>query len=411
MISAEHFNLRHLRAFWQVAQSGSISAASERAYLSQPAITQALSKLEGMIGARLFVRSSTGMIRTEAGECLYHRVDRALDMIAAGSMQAARRTGRGRQSGRGFHHLLTTVQLRAFLALAETGTFSQAARQLEIARPSVHRAINDIERIAGFALFENSAHGMIPTPAGDVFRKAVLLAFAELRQAIEEVGLLGGRDRARIVVGSLPLARSEILPTVINEMTIIRPDLHIVVRDGAYGDLLRALRYGEIDLLIGALRSPDPADDVQQEALFVDKLAIIARAGHPLAGQRMVEARLLIDYPWVTPSPNIPTREQFDALFRASGTGTPSRIVETSSLVLIRGLLSASDKLTIISRHQVARELDAGLLTALDFPLPGSDREIGITTRHNWSPTATQVLFVEKLRACCAAVGDKLSGN
>ena len=85
--------------------------------------------------------------------------------------------------------------------------------------------------------------------------------------------------------------------------------------------------------------------------------------------------------------------------------------METSSLVLIRGLLSASDKLTIISRHQVARELDAGLLTALDFPLPGSDREIGITTRLNWSPTATQVLFVEKLRACCAAVGDKLSGN
>ncbi len=403
----DKFNLRHLRAFQQVARCGSVSRASEQVFLSQPAITQALSKLETSLGTRLFLRKSTGMFLTEAGSTLLVRVERALEMLATGARRGARAAGRNGHGGfQNFDQLLTTVQLRGFLALANAGNYSWAARTLGVSRPSIHRSINDIERIAGFQMFSKTAQGFELTQAGNLFRRSVLLALEELRQALEEIDFLLGHDAPRLALGSLPLARSFILPKVINELGVIRPDVRITVRDGSYGDLLHALRYGEIDLLVGALRSPLPADDVEQEPLYTDRLAIVGRAGHPLAGRKGLDANTLAQFSWVTPSPDIPTRKQFDTLFSAANVPAPTRLVETSSLILIRGLLLGSDRLTIISRHQIAKELEDGILAELDFPLVGSEREIGITTRTGWSPTATQSLFVRMLRDVCAQLAD-----
>jgi len=390
----DRFNLRHLRAFAAVAESESVSSAAKRVFLSQPAITQALAKLEALIGTTLFVRKSTGMFLTEAGELLRHRVDRALSMLERGASRAASGGGKTREDGFvPFDQLLTSVQLRAFLALCETGNYSWASRNLGVSRPSVHRAINDLERISGLTLFLKTARGLESTQAGEQLRQRVQLAFAELGQGMEEIDALLGHDSARIAIGSLPLARSFILPKAINDLSAVRPDVRVNVLDGSYRDLLHALRYGEIDLLIGALRDPVLVDDVAQEELFVDKLAIVARAGHPLSGKPGIDVEALARFPWVTPAQNIPTREHFDALFLDAGYSPPERLVETSSLILIRGILLGSDRLTIISRHQIARELEAGILTALDFDLDGSDRPIGIARRADWSPTATQSLF------------------
>jgi DNA-binding transcriptional LysR family regulator len=399
----DKFNLRHLRVLQQVALCGSVSRASEQVFLSQPAITQALSKLERSLGTRLFLRKSTGMFPTEAGNTLLVRVERALEMLASGARRGARAAGRNSHGGfRNFDQLLTMVQLRGFLALANAGNYSSAARTLGVSRPSIHRSINDIERIAGFQMFAKTAQGFELTQAGDLFRRSVLLAFEELRQGLEEIDFLLGHDTPRLAVGSLPLARSFILPEVINELGVIRPEVRITVHDGSYSDLLHALRYGEIDLLVGALRSPLPADDVEQEPLYTDRLAIVGRTDHPLAGRKGLDASSLAQFSWVTPSPGIPTRRHFDALFSAGNVQAPARLVETSSLILIRGLLLGSDRLTIISRHQIAKELEDGILAELDFRLAGSEREIGITTRSDWSPTATQSLFVRMLRDVCA---------
>ena len=121
----DKFNLRHLRAFQQVARCGSVSRASDQVFLSQPAITQALSKLETSLGTRLFLRKSTGMFLTEAGSTLLVRVERALEMLATGARRGARAAGRNGHGGfQNFDQLLTTVQLRGFLALANAGNYS-----------------------------------------------------------------------------------------------------------------------------------------------------------------------------------------------------------------------------------------------------------------------------------------------
>jgi LysR family transcriptional regulator, regulator for genes of the gallate degradation pathway len=208
-----------------------------------------------------------------------------------------------------------------------------------------------------------------------------------------------GIDSARLMVGTLPLARSSILPNTINALARLRPEVQVGVVDGPYDDLLHGLRQGTLDLIIGALRIPVPIDDVVQETLFHDRLAVVARTGHPLTGKRALSVRDLAGFPWAIPKCGPPTRKHFDALFGNAGLDTPKGLIESSSLVLIRGLLLGSDRLTLVSAHQIHHEEQMGTLQRLPLDLAHTSRPIGTTVRRDWYPTATQVLFLDLLRA------------
>jgi DNA-binding transcriptional LysR family regulator len=189
-----------------------------------------------------------------------------------------------------------------------------------------------------------------------------------------------------------------VLPQAINALLRNRPDVAISVVDGPYDTLLSGLRHGEIDLLVGALRMPLPIADVSQELLFDDPLTVVARVDHPLAGKSGLTRDELLDYPWIVPREGTPTRQHFNCVISGEEGAARIGMIESSSLSLIRSLLADSDRLTMISAHQVRREVELGLLARLDFPLPGTERPIGVTTRSDWRPTATQEAFLDHLR-------------
>lgn len=390
-------NIRHLRAFAEVARHKSIRRASAEVYLSQPAITQAIAKLETTVGVALFERRSDGMFATLPGQLYLSRVQRALAYIAAGTKEAVR-IGH-KKGGRGFSNLdqlLTGVQLRAAAALSESENFSLAARSIGISQPSLHRAARDLERLSGLTLFDASSRGVSLSPEAKIIAQHAKLAFAELDQGRAEVDEWKGSGSGRIVIGTMPLARTYILPKAILALMASHPQVGISVIDGPYDDLLYGLRHGDIDLLIGALRAPLPVDDIVQEVLFEDPLMIAARSDHPLAQQHPVALSDLAAFPWVLPRAGTPTRDHFDALFENSGQ--PSRIIEASSLVLIRGLILGSDTLTLISAHQIRHEQQTGSMIRIDIDTSATTRPIGITQRRDWQPTATQRKFLDDLR-------------
>ncbi len=392
-------NLRHLRAFREVARHKSISVAATKVHLSQPAITQAIANLESRLGVRVFYRRGNGMFLTEPGELFLNRVTRALVTIRDGARLATKtRVPRSAKGFAEFDQLVTFAQLRSLLAVAEAGNFSLAARLIDISQPSLHRTARDLERLSGLAMFNKTGQGISLTPAATVLTQHVGLAFSELDQGLEEIENWLGADTGRIVIGTMPLARTLVLPQAINALLKKRPEVDVSVIDGPYGDLLHGLRHGKMDLLIGALRDPLPIDDIVQEELFRDTLAVVCRTGHPLADKSDLKLDELTAYPWIVPRADTPTRAYFDNLVADASVGGPPHVVEASSLVLIRGLLLDSDRLTIMSAHQMSHEEEYGLLKRLSFDMSETSREIGITLRKNWHPTATQSHFLELLR-------------
>jgi len=391
-------NLRHLRAFCEVARCNSISAASEVVFLSQPAITQALAKLESDLKVSLFDRRSDGMYISEPGAIFLNRVKRALNYIELGIRLAARAAGKGnRRITPQFDKSLTTVQLRALLAVSKAQNFSLAARSINVSQPTLYRSARDLERLSGMVLYKKVAQGIELTAAAKVLARYFGLSFYELNQGFEEIQAWCGFDAGQIVIGTMPLARTYILPKAINDLCRLHPDIRVNVIDGPYEDLLHRLRHGQIDVLIGALREPLPVDDVVQKELFRDPLILVGRAGHPLAEKSPLSARQLAAFPWVVPRAGTPTRAQFENVFKTAKIPVPTRLVESSSLILVLGLLLNSDRLTMVSAHQVMHEPARGQLVKLAFELADTSRPIGMTVRKDWQPTSTQDKLLDLL--------------
>jgi len=396
-------NLRHLRAFCEVERLHSIRRAAEVVFLSQPAVTQAIANMESAFGVRLFDRIDKGVVPTSLARAYANRVRRALAMIESGAQDAARLAGkRGSGALPSVLPSLTTTQLRAFVAVGATSNFTLAARMIGSSQPSVHRTLKELQAVLGFSLLERTTRGIALTLAGQGLWKQVRLAFAELEQGRQELQISDGGSGATIVIGCLPLARQFVMPETTIEFCTQHPDVQIKFIESPYVDLLHALRHGEIDFVIGALRDPPPVNDISQESLFGSYLCVAGRTGHPLAGRERVTIEDLMQYPWVLPGPGTPTREVFDTLLAPQGLRCERGLIESSSQILVRGLLMGSDRLTLISTEQVQFEIDLGLLCKLNFVVGDPVRRIGITTRTDWHPSAVQLAFCEKLRAVAA---------
>ena len=390
-------NIRHMRVLLETIRTGTVSGAAQACHLSQPAATQAIARLEADLAVSLVTRQRQVFTPTQAGEAFAQRARVALKHLRDGARAARRGAGQAPRQVPGFDHAVTAAQLRTLIAIANTASFTMAARSLGVSQPTVHRAARTLEALSGVSFFTARPSGVMLTAAGEIFARSAKLAQAEIRQAVEEISTLRGQDTGTFVLGSLPLARTMIVPKAIHAMVQSRAGVQVRIVDGRYNELLRSLREGDIDCLIGALRDPHPAEDVLQEILFRDALAIVAHPSHPLASRRDLTLEDTLGYPWIAPPRETPAGQYlFESLEIHKRDVTPVRAV-SSSMAVLRGLLAEGDYVSVVSRHQISVEEAHGMIAALDVPLTGQFRAIGLTYRKGWRPTETQAQFIDYL--------------
>ena len=373
-------NLRHLRALVAVAKTGTVAAAAIRVAVTQPALTQAIAKLERQLGTNLFIRRSQGMEATEAMHVLIPRIESALGLIASPRVTAA--------------------QARALIAVADAGSYAGASAATGLAQPSLHRSVGDLSVALRKTLVGREGKGIKLTEAGRKSARAFRLARAELDAGLAELAALSGRETGRISIGAMPLARARFLPKAVALFHRAHPEVRFAIVEGSYAELLDPLRDGVLDLLIGALRDmPEP--DLDQRALFDDRPVVIARAGHPLAS-RQATIDAIAAYPWIIAAQGTPLRQQWQAMFENAGIVAPGVPIESGSVIAIRQILRDTDFLTLLSRDQVSVEIEAGLVIVLCETPPALRRTIGVTSRSGWQPTALQRAFLATLGGAVA---------
>jgi DNA-binding transcriptional LysR family regulator len=382
-------NLRHFRVFLAAAELHSPTEAAERCRVTQPAVTQSLGKLETEAGGDLFERTRRGFFLTDRGRVLEGRLRPAMQRLDAALSDVAPR----------LTVTATYAQLRALVAVTESQNFTLAARSLGLAQPTVHRAVTQIEQEAVRVLYERTSFGMVPTRVCRDLAQAARLAFAEFEQAEADLAEFEGRDAGRIAVGALPLSRSVLLPEALARFRGVRPLQQVTVFDGPYDEMLAGLRRGDIDFIVGALRQPLPIEDVTQEWLFDDRLAIVARPGHPVAATAgPLPPAVLAGHGWAVPRKGTPARASFEAFFAGQGVRLPDSILECGSVLLMRELLGRSDLLGCISALQAEAEISRGLLARVAVDADWSPRPIGLSFRTNWMPTKAQATLLDLIR-------------
>ena len=372
------FNLRHLKAAAKIAELGTINAAAQAVNLSQPAITQALVRLEQQLGLPLFERRHDGMLPTEAADLLVPRIEAAFDHV-------------------GSPHV-TMSRLRALLAVAESGSYAGASHLTGLSLPSIHRAVTDLALSMRRALVERRGKAVALTEAGRQVARAFRLARVELEAGLSEIDALKGFETRRISVGAMPLSRARVLPAAVTRFLRRHPRVRLMIAEGSRAELVEPLRNGALDLMIGALRTPLVEADLEQRPLFEDVPAIFGRKGHPLAGGSAGPEQLA-QFPWIVPSAGAPLRDSWERFFAHARLPLPEVPIESGSVMMIRQVVIDSDCLTLLSPDQVAAEMEAGWLTRIaDLPRD-LGRVIGVTTRASWRPTKVQREFLADLDA------------
>jgi LysR family transcriptional regulator, regulator for genes of the gallate degradation pathway len=403
-------HLRALRAVCAVDSCGSSIAAAQALHLSQSSVVRAVQALEATLDGALFERSGRGMVATDMGRGVALRTRRALLHLA--SVDPRGRRGAGADAlawtasrlaaGVGARHLAVLP------ALAQGGSEAVGGARLGISQSAVHQTLVQLEHMAGAALFVRGRKGLRATEAGESVLRAFKLACAELEQAGDELAARRGVVQGRLVIGTLPFSTGRLLSEAVDRVLRVHPGLGITIIDGTYNALLHQLRHAEIDVVVGALRPTLPGSDLQQEPLFLDQLAVVARARHPLAQKRNLVWQDLRGQAWIMPMPNTPAQTAFEEALQVAAIPLPGDALRVNSALMMQSLLAQSDRLALMSVRHLQGEIDAGLLVVLGVPVQHAPRSIGLVRRSEYLPTPAAQCLLDALHRVARRIAKDL---
>jgi LysR family transcriptional regulator of gallate degradation len=396
-------SVRHIRTFLEVQEHSSITGAARRLCRSQTSVTKSIQDLERSVDAPLFDRTAKGMSLTAYGKVLLPRAQEAARAFSdARGLVPPLTVERSSGTQRFFSMDVSDKWIAAFLATADHQNIASAAASLGVSTAAISSSVRKLEESLGLALFERVPNRVIASSFGKDLARYVKLALSYLRHAQDELLSLKGVHSGRVAIGTLPLLRTLIVPRAILRLIENHSYVDVSTLEGHYDALIAALRCGDIDFIVGALRGLPEGEELEEELLFDEYLSVIARKGHPLDHKKQVRWTDLTRYGWVLPRAGTPTRTLFEKAIFRRGLPVPEHVIETSSLVTLRGLLLESNRIAALSRHQIHFDEQYGMLTALPFDLKEASRPLGITRRTHSTPSPAAVLLMQEIRTVVA---------
>jgi DNA-binding transcriptional LysR family regulator len=240
-----------------------------------------------------------------------------------------------------FNIQMDTQQLHAFLAIAETESFSKAAEQLHLTQPAVSKRIACLEESLGCKLLDRIGRSTRLTEAGQALlprAKKILYEFSDTHNALSK---LSGS-----VQGTLKLATSHHiglhhLPVILRHYTEQYPQVNLELvfldSDKAY----EAIQHGDAELAIITLAQHKPLA-ITHLPLWQDKLCFVSAADHPLASNKHLLLQDLGKYPAILPDAETTTTKLIKSLMDSANIGLtlamPTNYLETIKMMVSIGL-------------------------------------------------------------------------
>jgi len=279
----------------------------------------------------------------------------------------------------------TLRQMEYLVAIADTGTFGEAAKRTFVSQPSLSAQIKDMEQHIGVSLLERGRHGALLTPVGE---EMVSRARIVLRQ-VEEMKVLGreaeGTLAGRVKLGVLPTVGPYLLPQATRKLHKAYPDLRLFVREERTSELKDHLTSGLFDVIIS---TAEDHPDTKSLPIVRENIYICIAPDDPLAETRgPVNIQDLRDREFLT----LGHGHQFALLVRniaAKAGGTTSGEYEGTSLDAIRQMAAMGGSVAVLpSLYAISEAKRDPQLIVRPINDPLAQRQIDLIWRHS-SPLA-----------------------
>lgn len=266
--------------------------------------------------------------------------------------------------------MIEARHLRVLRAVAGTGSFSAAARELGCTQPAVSQQMKALEQSAGTPLLIRTGREMRLTQAGEALVRHAAGILAGLTAAEEEVAAIAGLRAGRVRLVSFPSGSSTLVPTALAAMRAAHPGTRISLVEAEPPRSVEMLREGDCDLALafrygGAAGSTAEWEDLVVRPLLTDRLVGLVPDGHRLAGAGRVGMAELADEPWIAGCPRC-RRHLVDV---CEGVGFTPRIdFATDDYPAVVGLVGAGLGVAVLPELAVESVRAKGVSTLVVEP-------------------------------------------
>lgn len=283
-------------------------------------------------------------------------------------------------------------QLRAFVAIAESGTFTAGALRVHVTQAAISMQIRQLETEIGAKVFVRAPRHVILTEAGEQLLRRARHILREHDAALDEIAELAGAERGRLRIGSASaMVLTEQLPSILKELRKQHPAAEISVTSGTSEVLVDQILAGEVDVAFVSL--PVDVRGIKTERLSDDQLVAIASPLHKLAKQKTVSAYTLAGERLILGERGGNTRRLIDQFFAQAGVSLRVAM-ELSRQQAIKRMVEEDMGVGIVPLQSVKEEVEKGKLIRWWIEGAQINWELGIAQLSNGYDSPIMQKFV-----------------
>ncbi|MEC5404206.1 LysR family transcriptional regulator [Paraburkholderia sp. MPAMCS5] len=294
---------------------------------------------------------------------------------------------------------LNLRDIRAFIAVAQTGSFTQAAARLHLSQPALTVQIRRLEETLGLRLFDRNSRNVALTPTGRDLLPLLQKSLHDMEQVLIDARALGGGASGTVRIACLPTFAASSLPELVQQLKKAVPRVSFQVRDVVATMVNTLVRNEEADI---GLTGGD-LDDANLEVLHagIDRLVVVCPKRHALAKRRRITLPDLTATPLVLTAQGTSVRAVVDSAF-AKARCVPEVACEPTYMMSAVAMVRAGLGVTILpaSAREVRAEPE---LVARPVDDPAFTRPIALIKKRGRTLPPVTETFVAMLIETLAA--------
>lgn len=268
--------------------------------------------------------------------------------------------------------------LELLVALDDMRNVGRVASYLSVSQPAISKTLATLEAGLEVTLFERTPRGLEPTEQGSCLIRHARKVLGQMVSARDELIDISEGRVTRVSLGVLPAAAVLLVPQFISRLEATSKAVSATVIEAHTEILLRMLRAGDIDLMVGNLCQRSLGPEFETESLYRDPIRVVCRPGHPLTHQPQLDWQMLNDYPMVLPTSTTSTHNMVISALLNNNVNLSRRSVESISTLTNIGVLQQTDSTGFLSEAVASHFAGLGLVSILPLAFADINIEVGL---------------------------------
>ncbi|MEM1083801.1 MAG: LysR family transcriptional regulator [Verrucomicrobiota bacterium] len=293
-------------------------------------------------------------------------------------------------------------QLRAFVAVADEGSFTLAAKRLFLTQSAISHSMRALEESLDCRLLERLGKRTALTEEGEVFLMRCRRVLGELEMAGRELDGLKRWGQSRIRIGAPHTLCQFLLPTVLREFRDCFPRCEPTIEAGDTASLMERLEDHDLDIVLGL--KGRSINGVSSRLLFKDRLVVVVPPVHPWAESGLPEPAELEKVQFIIYARTSETHRLVEGHFEAMGIRPRAPLV-LGDMEAIKEMSKIGIGVGILAPWVAHREISEGTLIAIPFGENPIEREWAAF----WNDDRPLSLIEETFTGISVMVGENLA--